>query len=220
MSPKKLKRCRSCRRCRTITKWRGRNVHQSALLLTSTKHWLKVKALDTEPLQRILIFTTIKLLGKLTMAKRGSVDGMIRSCMRLWKQLFIVMVQLRGVFIPIAFCWLPDKSTTSYYATLFLLMAAFCEHSDEIQQVYGRTTLRLRKIKCDFEVGIHLGWQMFRISGCYFHYTQVCTYFSDNYLSFQFKAIWCKVQELGFVKAYMVDEKIRDFDRCYPVPSN
>ena len=27
-----------------------------------------IEALDTEPLQRILIFTTIKLLGKLTMA--------------------------------------------------------------------------------------------------------------------------------------------------------
>ena len=33
----------------------------------------------------------------------------------------------------------------------------------------------------------------------------------DNYLSFQFKAIWRKVQELGLVKAYMVDEQIRDF---------
>ena len=101
--------------------------------------------------------------------------GTFRSCMTLWKQLFIIMTEIRGVFIPIAFAWLPDKTTASYYACLFLIMSAFCEHSDEINQIYGRSSFALRKIKCDFEVGIHLGWQMFRISGCYFHYTQVTT---------------------------------------------
>ena len=128
-----------------------------------------------EVLDRVLVFTTVKLLGLLTVGKRGSVDGTFRSCTILWKQMFIVMVEIRGVFIPIAFAWLPDKTTASYYACLVLIMSAFCEHSDEINKIYGRSSLALRKIKCDFEIGIHLGWQMFRISGCYFHYTQVTT---------------------------------------------
>ena len=72
--------------------------------------------LAAEKLDRVLVFTTVKLLGLLTVAKRGSVDGTFRSCTTLWKQLFIIMVEIRGVFIPIAFAWLPDKTTASYYA--------------------------------------------------------------------------------------------------------
>ena len=131
------------------------------------------EVLEAEKLDRVLVFTTVKLLGLLTVAKKGSVDGTYRSCTILWKQMFIVMVEVRGVFIPIAFAFLPDKTTASYYVCLFLILSAFCEHSEEIHQLYGQSSLALRKIKCDFEIGIHLGWQMFRISGCYFHYTQV-----------------------------------------------
>lgn len=167
--------------------------------------------LAAEKLDRVLVFTTVKLLGLLTVAKRGSVDGTFRSCTTLWKQLFIIMVEIRGVFIPIAFAWLPDKTTASYYACLFLIMSAFCEHSDEINQIYGRSSLALRKIKCDFEVGIHLGWQMFRISGCYFHYTQVTTKLMFLIFKLPLKAIWRKVQELGLVRAYMSETEVRNF---------
>ena len=110
-----------------------------------------------------------------------------------------------------AFAWLPDKTTASYYACLFLIMSAFCEHSDEINQIYGRSSFALRKIKCDFEVGIHLGWQMFRISGCYFHYTQVTTKLMFLIFKLPLKAIWRKVQELGLVRAYMSETEVQNF---------
>ena len=102
--------------------------------------------LAAEKLDRVLVFTTVKLLGLLTVAKRGSVDGTFRSCTTLWKQLFIIMVEIRGVFIPIVFAWLPDKTTASYYACLFLIMSAFCEHSDEINQIwlYARSNVTSR----------------------------------------------------------------------------
>lgn len=69
--------------------------------------------------------------------------------------------------------WLPDKTALSYYTCLAMILLAFKEKKDEIHSLYGRSTLRLRKIKCDFEASIHLGWGMFTLSGCYFHYTQV-----------------------------------------------
>ena len=89
------------------------STHVSASFETSLEEVLEADSLD-----RVLVFTTVKLLGLLTVAKQGSVDGTFRSCTVLWKQLFIVMVEIRGVFIPILFAWLPDKTTASYYACL------------------------------------------------------------------------------------------------------
>ena len=123
--------------------------------------------------KRILVFTTLALLGLLAVCKRGSVDGTFRSCTRHWRQIFIIMVEFKGSFLPVAMAWLPDKTALSYYTCLALLLLAFKGKKDEIHSLYGRSTLRLRKIKCDFEASIHIGWGMFTLSGCYFHYTQV-----------------------------------------------
>ena len=122
---------------------------------------------------RVLVFTTLKLLGFLTMCKRGSVDGTFKAITRFWQQLFILMVEYRGIHLPVAFAWLPNKTAVSYYVFLWLLLNAFTENSSQISQLYGKSTLRLRQLKCDFEVSIHIGFEMFRLSGCYFHFTQV-----------------------------------------------
>ena len=92
-----------------------------------------------------------------------------KSCTKHWKQIFIIMVEFMGSFIPVAMAWLADKSALSYYSCLAMLLIAFRGKRDEIQSLYRRSTLRLRQIKCDFEAAIHLGWGMFTISGCYFH---------------------------------------------------
>ena len=120
-----------------------------------------------------LIFTILHLLGLLTLCKRASVDGTFRSITRFWKQIFILMTEYQGVHIPIALAWLPDKSAMSYYVFLWLILNCFRENRESISQLYGQATLRLKKIKCDFEVGIHLGFEMFHLSGCYFHFSQV-----------------------------------------------
>ena len=59
---------------------------------------------------RVLVFTTVMLLALLAVCRNGSVDGTFKSMSKQWKQLFIMMVEYRGAFIPVAFGWLPDKS--------------------------------------------------------------------------------------------------------------
>ena len=73
---------------------------------------------STLPL-RVLVFTTIRLLLFLTMSRRGSVAGTFKV---ITLQLFILMVEYRGVHLPVAFGWLPDKSAVSYYDDVFLLL--------------------------------------------------------------------------------------------------
>ena len=68
---------------------------------------------------RVLVFTTIRLLLFLTMCKRGSVD---RNFKVITFQLFILMVEYRGVHLPVAFGCLPDKSAVNYYDDVFLLL--------------------------------------------------------------------------------------------------
>ena len=68
---------------------------------------------------RVLVFTTIRHLLFLTMCKRGSVD---RTFKVITLQLFILMVEYRGVHLPVAFGCLPDKSAVSYHDDVFLLL--------------------------------------------------------------------------------------------------
>ena len=64
-------------------------------------YWLddELEQSSTFPL-RVLVFTTIRLLLFLTMSKRGSVD---RTFKLITPQLFILMVEYRGVHLPVAF---------------------------------------------------------------------------------------------------------------------
>ena len=58
---------------------------------------------------RVLVFTTVMLLGLLAICKFGSVDGTFKSMTKNWKQLFVFMVDYKGTFVPVAFRWLPIR---------------------------------------------------------------------------------------------------------------
>ena len=145
------------------------------------------------------MFTTLVTIGLLTICKYGSVDGTFKAMTKKWKQLFVFMVNYRGSFLPVAFGWLPDKTSLSYHVFLFLLLQKFKNERDNIVNLYSRGSLKLRKIKLDFEVAIHRAFEVvFKLSGCYFHFSQ---------------AGWRQVQKGGMVVSYMNDKVFRDFIR-------
>ena len=130
------------------------------------------------------------------MAKHGSVDGTFKSMTKKWKQLFVFMVEWKDVFHPIAFGWLP---VISYHICLFLVMNKFRQVSGPIAHHWGRSALKVKKIKSDFEVGIHRAFELlFKIKGCFFHFSQ---------------AGWRQVQKAGVVVPYMCFKEFRDFVR-------
>ena len=153
----------------------------------------------TKEPKRVLVFTTMILLGMLALAKHGSVDGTFKAMTKKWKQLFVFMVEWKDVYHPVAFGWLPDKNAISYHVFLFLLMNKFRESSGPISDYWGRSTLKLKKIKLDFEVAIHRAFEiLFKLRGCFFHFSQAC---------------WRQVQKGGVVVAYMCCKDFRDFVR-------
>ena len=52
---------------------------------------------------RVIVYTTVELLGLLAVCRRASVDGTFKSMTKLWCQLFIMLVDYKGAWIPIAF---------------------------------------------------------------------------------------------------------------------
>jgi hypothetical protein len=123
--------------------------------------------------KRVILFTTIMMLGLLSKCRWGSVDGTFKSSSKQWKQLFVMLCKYEGSWLPMAFGWLPDKSFTSYQIFLILLMEAFRSHSSQIKAIYGRSKLKLKKVKMDFEINIIRAFDvLFIIRGCLFHFSQ------------------------------------------------
>lgn len=123
--------------------------------------------------KRVMLFTTIMMLGLLTKCRWGSVDGTFKSSSKQWKQLFIMLCNYEGTWLPIAFGWLPDKSFVPYQIFLILLMEAFQSHSPQIKTIFGKSKLKMKKIKMDFEVNIIRAFDvLFIIRGCLFHFSQ------------------------------------------------
>ena len=123
--------------------------------------------------KRVMLFTTVMLLGLLAKCRWGSVDGTFKSSTKHWKQLFVMLCCYEGAWIPIAFGWLPDKSFNSYLIFLILLMEAFRAQSSEIKTIFGKSKLKLKKVKMDFELNIIKAFDiMFIIRGCLFHFSQ------------------------------------------------
>lgn len=133
-------------------------------------------AADAPPLKapkRVMVFTTIMLLGLLSKCRWGSVDGTFKSSTKHWKQLFVMLCNYEGTWLPIAFGWLPDKSFLSYQIFLILLMEAFQAHSAQIKAIYGKSKLKLKKVKMDFELNIIRTFDvLFTVRGCLFHFSQ------------------------------------------------
>jgi hypothetical protein len=146
--------------------------------------------------KKVLVFTTLTLLGLLAMCRNGSVDGTFKSMTKMFKQLFIMMVKYEGPFVPIAFGWLPNKHTVSYHIYLLLLLKFRLENK-AVFEIFGRSKLRLKKITLDFEFAIDKAFGcIFKLRGCFFHYSQ---------------AGWCVVQKEGMVVNYISVEEFRDF---------
>ena len=114
-----------------------------------------VEIASTAAPRRVLVFTTVVMLGLLSVCKYGSVDGTFKAMTKKWKQLFVFIVNYRGSFLPVAFGWLPDKSVLSYHLFLLLLLQKFKSEHDKIVHLYSRGALKLRKIKLDYELAIH-----------------------------------------------------------------
>ena len=149
--------------------------------------------------KRVLVFTTLTLIGLLAMCRNGSVDGTFKSMTKMFKQLFIMMVNYEGPFVPIAFGWLPNKHTESYHIFLLLLLNKFKLENRAVFQMFGRSKLKLKKITLDFEVAIHKAFGcIFKLRGCFFHYSQ---------------AGWRVVQKEGMVVTYITVKEFRDFVR-------
>ena len=64
------------------------------------------------------------------------------------------MVDGWGIHLPVAFAWLPDKTAVSYYVSS---SGSYKMPSLKIPlKSLQVSTIRLRQIKCDFEVSIHI----------------------------------------------------------------
>ena len=58
----------------------------------------------------------------------------------------------------------------SYFLVNYLLINAFYERRDQIQEICGKNYLRVRRIHVDFEYAIHWAFKSWgEIKGCYFH---------------------------------------------------
>ena len=75
--------------------------------------------------KRVLIYTSKKLLARLSLNLKCSVDGTFKSSSKLWAQQFIMMSKSKGYWIPTCFGWLPDKSEISY--KVFFLITPYMQ---------------------------------------------------------------------------------------------
>ena len=84
----------------------------------------------------------------------------------LWCQLFVLQVEYRGSWFPVAFGWLPSKETISYHLFFLLLLGEFNYRADEIKKLYGKSKLKLTKLKLDFEISMHNALRpLFKLEG-------------------------------------------------------
>ena len=82
--------------------------------------------------RRIVLITTNSHLKYLAKSEQVLADGTFRITPIPWTQTFIISVQVTsGVFIPVAFCLLPDKKRETYDAMFGML--AECLESQGLQ---------------------------------------------------------------------------------------
>ena len=110
-------------------------------------------------------------------------DGTFRITPHLWYQTFILSAEVQaGVFVPVAFSLLPDKTKNSYDE--MFKMVKDCLNVRGLQ-------LSPENFMSDFETNIRKSFHKYfkdvTIKGCHFHYA---------------KALWTKVVNNGFKIAY------------------
>ena len=119
---------------------------------------------DKDLPKRVLIYTSKKLLKRLSQDRKSSVDGTFKSSPKLWTQQFIWMTKSKGYWTPCAFGWLPDKTEMSY-KVFFLMIKKKLEEMD--------LSLKVKSVLCDFEMNILKAIDEMveaEICGCFFHH--------------------------------------------------
>ena len=133
--------------------------------------------------RRIILFTTNDHLKILARAHQILGDGTFRITPGLWCQTFIISAEVsKGVFVPVAFCLLPDKKKESYLCMFSLLKESMEKLGLELSATHFMS---------DFELAIRDSFMStfpgIEVKGCAFHFS---------------KAILSKVSKSGFKGDY------------------
>jgi hypothetical protein len=103
------------------------------------------------------------------------VDDTFKCCPKCFYQMFTIHVLYNGYYLPLIYCFLPDKTSVTYGKAFSTL----CDYIDP-QVVFA-----------DFEEAIHLAirktWQTVKIKGCRFHLGQ---------------SWWRKIQSVGLASEF------------------
>lgn len=142
----------------------------------------------------IIGFSTETNLKALCDVTKIYMDGTFKSCTKYFLQLFTIHGFRNGLYVPLVFLILPNK-TLETYTKAFQYIVSYC------------TSLQLNfqpaEIFVDFEVAIHTSvkcvWPNAIIRGCRFHLAQ---------------SWWRKIQQLGLSKAYSSNNDISDYLKC------
>ena len=129
--------------------------------------------------KRIVLFSSNDHLDHLARAKQVLGDGTFKITPKLWYQTFIIQAQVSSqVFVPVAFCLLPDKKRQSYDTMFSLLKEALECRGLQLSAEYFMS---------DFEIAIRDSFVNhfpgIKAKGCAFHFA---------------KAIISKVKSNGF----------------------
>ena len=129
------------------------------------------------------MFTTNDHLKILARAHQILGDGTFRITPGLWCQTFIISAEVsKGVFVPVAFCLLPDKKKESYLCMFSLLKESMEKLGLELSATHFMS---------DFELAIRDSFMStfpgIEVKGCAFHFS---------------KAILSKVSKSGFKGDY------------------
>jgi hypothetical protein len=115
----------------------------------------------------LVVFCAPSNLKYLCASKTLYMDGTFSYCTKYFQQLFTIHGLFNGHYIPLVFCLLQDKSTSSYVKCFKKLI----EISKNVSLEFAPC-----EIVIDFEYAIHnavkLVWGEIKIIGCRFHLTQ------------------------------------------------
>ena len=142
-----------------------------------------------------------------------------------------MLARLDKHHIPVSFAYLPDKTFTSYYVFLFMLLRAFRKRRSEILKIVPQANLMMRVVKMDYEIAIHKAFRLFKRKVCMSLFKKLATFFTRALLHSQLhsakyntfiiqgcffhygQCIWRYVAGNGMTKAYHYDPELRNLVR-------
>jgi len=123
----------------------------------------------------IVILTCNTNLNILKNSRSIYVDGTFKCCPKFFYQMFTIHVLNNGYYLPLIYCFLPNKTSVTYGKAF----SALCDYIDP-QVVFA-----------DFEEAIHFAirktWPSVKIKGCRFHLGQ---------------SWWRKIQSVGLASEF------------------